>query len=82
MAFYTAIHEDYSVEIFRTQKSVCAAFTLDPYCLTNSDFIDGEPVIATAKDIAKALRNEGEIRLYPVEGGDWEYKIVKQTHIR
>lgn len=40
------------------------------------------PVIATAKDIAKVLRSEGEVRLYPVDGGDWEYKIVKQTHIR
>lgn len=82
MALYTVIHEDYSVDVYRTQKAVCAAFVLDPFCLENSDHIDGEPVIATAKDIAKALRSEGEVRLYPVDGGDWEYKIVKQTHIR
>jgi hypothetical protein len=79
VAVYTVVEEDYSVSVYRTAKSVCEAHA-NTYCLENTDFIDGEAKLATASDIAKLLRNES-VRLYPIDGGDWCYKIEKQPKI-
>ena len=80
MAVYTVVEEDYSATVYRSAKSVCEAHA-NSYCLENANFIDGDAIPATGDDIAKTLRKEGEVRLYPLDGGDWRCKIQKQPRI-
>lgn len=80
MALYTVVEEDYGVTIYRTAKAVSEDHA-NQYCLKNADEVDGEVKAATAADIAKELRKEGVVRLYPLDGGDWSCKIEKQARI-
>ena len=78
MTLYTVVEEDYSVTVYRTAKSVCDAHA-NNYCFEDTRYADSDLEPATASDIANRLRKEGVVRLYPLDGGDWHYKIDKQS---
>ncbi len=78
--FYTVVHEGYDVEIYRTLKGVAASLGGSELCLENADYSDNEPIEASSADIARVLRKESSVRLYPLDGGDWKYRIDKQTY--
>ena len=78
MTLYTVVEEDYSVTVYRTAKSVCDAYA-NNYCFEDTRYADSDLEPATASDIAKQLRKESEVRLYPLGGGDWSYKIAKHS---
>lgn len=79
--FYTVVHEGYDVEIYRTLRGVTAALGNSELCLEDANYAEEEPVEATANDIARALRKYSSVRLYPLNGGDWKYRIDKQDYI-
>ncbi|WP_152495191.1 hypothetical protein [Dickeya sp. NCPPB 3274] len=76
MTLYTVVDDGYDVDVYRSLKAVCAAMA-NQYCLEPADDSDEEPRPASVRDIARAIKADPIVRLYPIEGGDWTYRIQK-----
>lgn len=75
---YTVVDEGYDVSVFRSAQAVAARVANQGLCLDNE--ID-DPVEATEADIIRALRRDGRVRLFPVAGGDWCFRIEKHSKV-
>jgi len=78
---YTVVGEAFEVTVYRTLKSVSESLAAENMCLANQDFNEGETVVASASDIATALRKNWSVCLYPQNGGDWQFKIEKHARV-
>jgi hypothetical protein len=75
---YTVVDEGYDVSVFRSAKAAAAWVAGNGLCLDN----DSEaPVEASEADIIRALRKDGLVRLFPVDGGDWRYRMEKHNKV-
>lgn len=74
---YTMVHEGYDVDVYRTQKGALSAAAELELCLENASFSEVEQRPATLHEISKLLKAAGEVKLYPLDGGDWKYKLTK-----
>jgi predicted nucleotidyltransferase len=75
MPIYTVVTEGYDVEVYRTRKALLESLESNGLCLET--FGDDEPVVATSAQIAKAIREDSIVRLYPEDGGDWTHRIMR-----
>lgn len=70
------IDEGYDVKVFRSAKAVAAFVVRSDLCLDNE--VD-DPVAASEADIIRKINKEKITRLFPIEGGDWQYRIEKHN---
>ena len=75
MPIYSMTHEGYDVALYRTLNGVCKHAVATELCLDNCT--DDEPQPCTEAEIRKALKQDQRVYLYPLEGGDWKYRIEK-----
>lgn len=80
MPFYTVVSEAYDVTVYRTRKAMCADMARVGLRLETD--IRDEPTAATASQIAQAVRVDSVVRLYPLEGGDWTYRIERHNQVQ
>lgn len=74
---YTVVDDGYAVEPFRSLSSVCETMAGRSLSLTE----DGETP-ATVQALRKAVRADDIVRLYPLDGGDWVYRIEKHSTLK
>jgi hypothetical protein len=67
------VHEGYDVTLYRTLAGVCKDAVATEFCV--DDCRDDGSTPCTAAEIRKALKQDNIVRLYPLKGGDWKYRI-------
>lgn len=73
---YTVVDEGYEVRVFGSAKSAAASVAGKGLCLDKR--VDN-PTQSSEAEIARALRDGNLVRLYPVDGGDWQYRIQRHN---
>lgn len=73
MALYTVVTEGSDLAVYRSLKALCAFVVENDLCLEADG--DKDPVPATAKQVARALKAKKVQRLWPKDGGDWTHRI-------
>jgi hypothetical protein len=74
---YSMVHEGYDVTLYRTLAGVCKDAVATEFCVDDCRDEGSQP--CTAAEIRKALKQDNIVRLYPLKGGDWKYRIQKHT---
>ena len=71
---FTIAYEEYDAYVYRTLVGVCREAVDMGLCLDNDC---DDPKACTVSEVRKALKLENIMRLYPLDGGDWTYRIEK-----
>lgn len=75
---YTAVYEDYSVDVFKARKALCEFMTRGRYVL--EDDSEEEASAAYPADIARAVKGGGIVYMYEPGNSDWKYRFEPYPH--
>lgn len=74
---YSMVHEGYDVALYRTLAGVCKDAAATELCMDNCREEGSQP--CTEAEVRKLLQRGENVKLYPLEGGDWKYMIQKHA---